>query len=427
MEKLTPPPEPDADPGSAGGARTSQGERSRRAILKAAEERFRLYGSRGTRLVDVTSDAGLTTGSLYRHFSGKDDLHAALFDEYRADVTAALRGADDLSGAIAAWVQTARTRPGVQRSAQEDLRPGQPHVQRWNAARNDWEAAVGDKLPLRLARPTRVVAAALVVDAMEYYVLAEAAGWFARRVPEAVGREVDALITGGLYSKPSPPGGVAVDDVGAGVSLEQRWFQWSPGPDKADPSSNRGHRTFDRLRQGAEAVFAELGFHAATMADIARRAGVSTATAYRYFEDKEDLFLNLVAETEDELAQRRMYPLDAEGRHPTRAAYEGFLQLHRDHAGVFLAWAELIEPASVYERAWVGMHEILMERMEKVLRLGVRKGLISEAHDLRLAVEIYGGMHERSGYTRVSIGRDLGVSDAVVADVVDRIFHGGLS
>lgn len=47
----------------------------------------------------------------------------------------------------------------------------------------------------------------------------------------------------------------------------------------------------------ALAVFAEKGFAAAKLDEIARRAGVSKGTLYLYFKDKEDLFRAVVRDT----------------------------------------------------------------------------------------------------------------------------------
>jgi AcrR family transcriptional regulator len=47
----------------------------------------------------------------------------------------------------------------------------------------------------------------------------------------------------------------------------------------------------------ALAVFAEKGFAAAKLEDIARRAGVSKGTLYLYFKDKEELFRAVVRDT----------------------------------------------------------------------------------------------------------------------------------
>ena len=52
----------------------------------------------------------------------------------------------------------------------------------------------------------------------------------------------------------------------------------------------------DRIVSAAEAVFAASGYRGATMAVIARRAGLSTGNLYRYFANKEALFEHMLGE-----------------------------------------------------------------------------------------------------------------------------------
>src|SRR5262245_44137275 len=51
-----------------------------------------------------------------------------------------------------------------------------------------------------------------------------------------------------------------------------------------------------RMLVAAEAMFAESGYSNATMAGIARRAGVSTGNLYRYFASKEELFYTIFSD-----------------------------------------------------------------------------------------------------------------------------------
>ena len=53
-------------------------------------------------------------------------------------------------------------------------------------------------------------------------------------------------------------------------------------------------RNYELLLAAAEAEFAERG-HSASVADIARRAGVAKATVFRHFATKEDLIASIVA------------------------------------------------------------------------------------------------------------------------------------
>jgi len=58
-----------------------------------------------------------------------------------------------------------------------------------------------------------------------------------------------------------------------------------------------------RLLDAAERCFAHAGFHAATMADIARAARVSAGAAYTYFGSKEALIAGIAARDRTRLAQ----------------------------------------------------------------------------------------------------------------------------
>jgi AcrR family transcriptional regulator len=57
------------------------------------------------------------------------------------------------------------------------------------------------------------------------------------------------------------------------------------------------------MMQAAVRVFAEKGYHAATVRDIVRDADVAIGTFYFYFPDKETLFVHLYEETADFLLQ----------------------------------------------------------------------------------------------------------------------------
>ena len=60
----------------------------------------------------------------------------------------------------------------------------------------------------------------------------------------------------------------------------------------ADHGVRRG-RKFDQVLEGARKIFMRDGFERASVDDIAREAGVSKATIYAYFPDKQLLFLEI--------------------------------------------------------------------------------------------------------------------------------------
>jgi AcrR family transcriptional regulator len=56
----------------------------------------------------------------------------------------------------------------------------------------------------------------------------------------------------------------------------------------------RKGRKFDQVLEGARSVFMREGFEGASVDEIARDAGVSKATLYSYFPDKQSLFLAVI-------------------------------------------------------------------------------------------------------------------------------------
>src|SRR5262245_64032184 len=76
------------------------------------------------------------------------------------------------------------------------------------------------------------------------------------------------------------------------------------------------------LLKAARAVFAEMGFGAASVRDIVRRTDLATGTFYNYFEDKDAIFEAVVGELTDELVRRHR-----NGRAKAHTA-EDFMRAH---------------------------------------------------------------------------------------------------
>src|SRR5437764_11609503 len=57
----------------------------------------------------------------------------------------------------------------------------------------------------------------------------------------------------------------------------------------------RAAQTYQRLLDAAQVVFARRGFDGAQTPEIAREAGVSTGALYRYFDDKRQVFVEMIA------------------------------------------------------------------------------------------------------------------------------------
>lgn len=102
---------------------TSKAERTRAAILEAAEALFAARGFEATRLEDVAERVGIRRASIVYYFRDKRELYDAVlldvFSGLLAGVGAALEGGGALAarveGAVSAWVEYVARRPSLPR------------------------------------------------------------------------------------------------------------------------------------------------------------------------------------------------------------------------------------------------------------------------------------------------------------------------
>lgn len=93
-----------------------------------------------------------------------------------------------------------------------------------------------------------------------------------------------------------------------------------------DGSDIKRGRKFDQVLEGARDVFMTHGFEGASVDDIARAAGVSKATLYSYFPDKQLLFLEVASAECRRQAEMAIESLDFSG--PVRdLLFQGARQL----------------------------------------------------------------------------------------------------
>jgi TetR/AcrR family transcriptional regulator len=88
--------------------RRPKGERTRQAILRAAERRFAAHGFAETRLEDVAADIGLAPSAVLYHFNDKRGLYRAVLDQLFTglleDLSRILVGPASLTDRVASMV-----------------------------------------------------------------------------------------------------------------------------------------------------------------------------------------------------------------------------------------------------------------------------------------------------------------------------------
>jgi AcrR family transcriptional regulator len=133
----------------------------------------------------------------------------------------------------------------------------------------------------------------------------------------------------------------------------------------------RGERTRRRLLEAAEQVFAELGYHDASIVKITEAAGVGQGTFYLYFASKKAVFDEVVLDLNTRV-RHAMTEASAEGR--TRAEREllgfgAFFRFTAEHPALYriVRQAEFVSPETLqlhYERLTEGYVHGLQAAME---------------------------------------------------------------
>jgi AcrR family transcriptional regulator len=87
-------------PARPGTSRTAQAAQTEVALKEAARRVFTRSGYHNAKITDITTEAGRSAGSFYKHFTGKDDVLRALLADWLARAGAELAAdpvGDDLS------------------------------------------------------------------------------------------------------------------------------------------------------------------------------------------------------------------------------------------------------------------------------------------------------------------------------------------
>jgi AcrR family transcriptional regulator len=117
------------------------------------------------------------------------------------------------------------------------------------------------------------------------------------------------------------------------------------------PLTKRGEATRARLLEAAEHVFADAGYHEASIVRITERAGIGLGTFYLYFDSKQSIFEALVLDLNRrvrhsmaEAMQGASSRLEAE-----RAGFAGFFRFTAAHPALYrvVREAEFVSPETL--------------------------------------------------------------------------------
>jgi AcrR family transcriptional regulator len=173
------------------------------------------------------------------------------------------------------------------------------------------------------------------------------------------------------------------------------------------------------IAQAAKAVFAERGYQGATLEEIAQRAGMSKATIYIYYKNKDDLFLQVV----EELVNMAM-AITAEEATTSRPPIEKlyamvrnkmeFYERERDFFRIYLNERHGLEiaPKDPHKQALREMYLQGVQTLAKVIQEGVDVGVLRPMDSRRLAFFLQEMMstiqiHRFQGKAKTSVQEDV--------------------
>lgn len=188
----------------------------------------------------------------------------------------------------------------------------------------------------------------------------------------------------------------------------------------------------DQIMAAAKEVFARKGFHATTIADIAKRAGLAYGSVYWYFDSKDELFHALMAAEEGALRDHVASALATLGvpaadighEEPLRVAVRATLEFFEsDKATVKLLLRDPYAMGERFEKHLGGIYERFIDDIETFIVAAQERGEVVAAPP-RMVAYTLAALVGQLAHRRLSTDDD--VTAAEVADFVVALALDGL-
>jgi AcrR family transcriptional regulator len=194
-------------------------------------------------------------------------------------------------------------------------------------------------------------------------------------------------------------------------------------------SDNEKLRRRDEIMTAAEKVFARNGFHATTIADVAKEANLPFDAVYQYFDSRDALFHALIAAEEYALRTHVAVALAASGtrfgyaeapfRATLRATFEFF---ETDRATTKLLFRDAYALDNRFDNRLGGIYERFIDDIETLIVAAQKRGEVLAAPP-RLVAYTLTALIGQMAHRRLTT--DDGVTAAEAADfIVSLVFKG---
>jgi len=202
-------------------------------------------------------------------------------------------------------------------------------------------------------------------------------------------------------------------------------------PATGRPLTKRGEATRRRILEAAEEVFAELGYHDASIVKITERASVALGTFYLYFDSKQTIFEALVIDLNSRVRHSMTDAMKgaATRLEAERRGFEGFFRFTAEHPALYrvVREAEFVSPQTMklhYER--------IVDGYISGLSAAQAEGEVDSALDPEIAAWALMGMGELIGmryllWHRDTAGRAPAQIDPAVLDAMMQFIGNALT
>ncbi len=170
----------------------------------------------------------------------------------------------------------------------------------------------------------------------------------------------------------------------------------------------------EQVLRHAKRIFARKGYHRTNIADIIARARIARGTFYLYFENKRDLFEELLEQVLGELRLRiqrlRIGPAEPEPVEQLRNNLKrvlNFLLAERELTDILLHHATGFDPE--IDNRIGEFYERVADQIQRSLDLGIQMQLVRDCDSRAAAYCIVGGIKEVVGQASRHRRRDIGI------------------
>lgn len=176
-----------------------------------------------------------------------------------------------------------------------------------------------------------------------------------------------------------------------------------PGGERKAPErrSPRAQRTRASLIVGARTVFEKDGFQSAKISEIAETAGVAIGSFYTHFRSKEEIFLAVMDEVEEEM----LHPHRELSTTRTATLYDSillanqtYLEAYRRNAALMAVLEEFATVNEGFRAIRVRRAVAFSERNARTVERFQQKGVADPELDAYLAAHSLSGMVSRAAY-----------------------------